>query len=159
MRSLLSLLAPTFTPIGPESRLRRSNRSNAAGWPRLLKPIRLITARSSDKPEQPRERIAGLRERRDRAHFDEAEAEREHLLGDFGILVEARGKSDRIGKAQPRDPRLERRRRWRSGRECGACPQFQKGDRRPMRALGVEAKQQRTDQRVEGHALRSSCRT
>jgi hypothetical protein len=41
-----------------------------------------------------------LRSWRQGADLDEAETEAEHLPPDLGILVEAGGKSDRIGKAQ-----------------------------------------------------------
>src|SRR5690606_38177388 len=50
------------------------------------------------QPEKPRQRIARLGERRDGADFDEAEAEAEELVGDGAVLVEAGGKTDRIGQ-------------------------------------------------------------
>ena len=53
------------------------------------------------EPEQPRPRIAGLRLRRDGADFDEAEAEPQQRVRHFGVLVEARGDADRIGKLRP----------------------------------------------------------
>ena len=44
--------------------------------------------------------IAGLRPRRHRAGLDEAEAERQHGVADLGMLVEAGGEPDRIGKGE-----------------------------------------------------------
>ncbi len=42
------------------------------------------------EPEHPRPRIAGLRQRRDGADFDKAEAEAQQRIGHLGVLVEAR---------------------------------------------------------------------
>ncbi len=53
------------------------------------------------EPKQPRPRIAGLRQRRDGADFDEAEADAQQRVRHFGVLVEARRDADRIGKLSP----------------------------------------------------------
>ena len=52
------------------------------------------------KAEDPRARIAGLRQRRDGADFDEAKADAKERVGHLGVLVEARRHPDRIGKIQ-----------------------------------------------------------
>ena len=54
-----------------------------------------------DQAEEPRRRIAGLRPRRHRADLDEAEAEAQHRVGHLGMLVEAGGEPDRVGKLAP----------------------------------------------------------
>ena len=61
------------------------------------------------QPEHARPRIAGLRQRRDGADLDEAEAQPQQRVGHFGVLVEARRDADRIGKAQPERPHREPR--------------------------------------------------
>ena len=85
-------------------------------------------------------RIAGLRARRQRADFDEAESETEHRVGDFGIFVEACREADRIGKVETegvdREARIIRRRRT-------TGQQFQRRDRRAMRRFSVEQTQKR----------------
>jgi hypothetical protein len=61
----------------------------------------IVEAKSIDdgviffQAEQARLRIALLRSRRKRAHFNKAEAKREHLFGYFRIFVEPRGEADR----------------------------------------------------------------
>ena len=57
--------------------------------------------------EQSRARIAGLRPGRDRAHFDEAEAERGERIDVLAVLVQPGGQTDWIGKFEPH--RLHRR--------------------------------------------------
>ena len=61
------------------------------------------------RSEQPRTRIARLRQRRDRADLDEAEAEMKKRVGNLGVLVEARRKADRIGEVQPEGPHCKPR--------------------------------------------------
>ncbi len=103
-------------------------------------------------------RIAGLRARRQRADFDEAEPETEHRVGDFGIFVEAGRKADRIGKVETegvdRETRIIRRRR-------PTGQQFQRGDRRMVRRFSVEQTQKRRCDREGVRHLRrpeKSCR-
>ncbi len=94
--------------------------------------------------EGARARIAGLRARRQRADFDEAEAEAEHRVGNFGVFIEARRKADWIWKIEAESgdgqARVVLRRRARRQK-------FQRGDGRAMRALGVEQTQQRRCER------------
>jgi len=60
--------------------------------------------------EQPRFGIARLPARRDGADLGKAEAEAEDCVGDAGILVIARGQSDRVGEvASPQALRQDRR--------------------------------------------------
>src|SRR5205814_9190427 len=100
------------------------------------------------QPEQARLRIALLWARGQRAYLDEAEAERQQLLGHFGVLVEACRQADGRRKIETSDCRLER------FREIGRPPrwdQFQRLDSQPVRRLGVERKGQWADERVEAH--------
>ena len=59
------------------------------------------------EPEQSRPWIAGLRQRRDGADFDETEADAQQRIGDLGILVEAGGDADRIWEIEPEDAHRE----------------------------------------------------
>ena len=67
------------------------------------------------QPENPRPRIAGLRQRRHRAGFDEAEAEPQNRIDRLAVLVEPRREAERIGEIKAerfhREPRIIRRRR------------------------------------------------
>src|SRR5271170_3181057 len=69
----------------------------------------------ANKAKQPRLRIAALRERRQRADFDKAEAEPEETRDDFGVLVEAGRHADRVCESQSErrdgEARIGRRRR------------------------------------------------
>ena len=56
------------------------------------------------QPKNPRPRIARLRPRRHGADLDKAETELQQRVGDFGVLVEAGGHADRIGKIQAKGP-------------------------------------------------------
>src|SRR3546814_2814410 len=64
-----------------------------------------------DQPEQPRTRIALLRQRGQRADLDEAEAEVRHRVRDAGVLVETRRDADGIGKGETREPASEQDRK------------------------------------------------
>ena len=99
------------------------------------------------EPEQPRPRIAALRLRRHRADLDEAEAEPQQRVRHLGILVEARGHADRIGKVEAEG----------AHRELGIVSaqldrrqEFQAVDREAMRILGIDPAQQRQREGVEG---------
>ena len=117
--------APRAKSAGPVVRCpcwrRGSARSHrAAGGPRaaapiasmpsLLKPKRLIAARSCGQPEEPRLRIARLRPRRRRADLEKAEAGPRQRRQRHGVLVEARGEPHRVRQLQPGQPRAQPRR-------------------------------------------------
>jgi hypothetical protein len=91
-----------------------------------------------------------LSARRDRPAFDEAETQRRKAVDMFGILVEAGGDADSIGKAKAHR-RHRRRRRRRNEKRCDA--QFGRGiearERCLVRGLGIEREQQRSAQGVE----------
>ena len=98
------------------------------------------------QPEQPRPRIADLRQRRHRADLDKAEAETQQRIGRLRALVEACGHADRIGKIQPEcahgelrivRPRPDRRQ------------QPQAMDRHAMGVFRIEPAQQRQREGVE----------
>ena len=98
------------------------------------------------EPEQPRPRIAGLRQWRDGADFDEAEADTQQRIGHLGVLVEACGDADRIGEIEPehaqRQPLVVARRR-RQRRE------FQHFDCDTVGVFRVERAQERPGQAIE----------
>ena len=152
MRSALSLLAPILTPITPCMCVQSIRRCKRVGCPRLLNPMRLITARSSASRNRRGLRIARLRPRRQRAHLDEAEAERQHLLGHLGILVEARGEPDRSREVEPGDRRPQRSAESRAG--GAAARSFSAAIVARCARLRVEREGQRADERVEGIADR-----
>ena len=90
------------------------------------------------KSEGARAIVAGLCQRRQRADFDEAEALPQHGVGNFGVLVEARRETHRIGEVETerldRKARIVRLRRARR-------QEFQRGDCGAMRVLGVKEAQ------------------
>ena len=105
-----------------------------------------MTPSIGSEPEQPRPRIAGLRQRRDGADFDEAEAETQQSIGHFGVLVEARSNADRVGKIESERPQrqplvIARRRRQRG--------EFQHFDRQPVGVFRVERVQERPGEAIE----------
>ena len=69
--------------------------------------------------EQARPRIARLRARRDRADLDEAETECGERVDMLGVLVEACGQADRIGKLDLHHAYRGPRNGWR--KETGEC--------------------------------------
>ena len=62
--------------------------------------MRLMSARGTAQPEQPRPRISRLRPRRDRAHFDVTEAERAQRIEVVAVLVETGRQADRMREAK-----------------------------------------------------------
>ena len=94
--------------------------------------------------------VAGLRARRDGAAFDEAETERGETVDVRGILVEAGGKADPVGKLQSHcgDGRWQRTRNKRLHE-----PQPRRGvearERHAVRGFGVEGEEQRAKERVD----------
>jgi len=101
--------------------------------------------------EQPRLGITGLGSRCKSTHLDEPEAEREHLLGDLGILVEPGREADRRREVEPGDAAPQRFRKV--GRSMRRH-QPQRLDRQPMRRLRVERESQRPDDPIKGHVPR-----
>ena len=83
--------------------------------------------------EQSRTGVAVLRSRRQRADLHEAETERQHRARNLGVLVEAGGEPERIGKPQSQD--LHGQAGIGSGRPRRRGD-FQRVDRRAMRRLG-----------------------
>ena len=75
------------------------------------------------EPEEPRPRIAGLRQRRHRADLDEAETEAEHRVRHRAVLVEAGGEPDRVGEGEAErldgEPRIAGLRRGADAAEAG----------------------------------------
>src|SRR5437660_5220277 len=96
--------------------------------------------------KQTRARIAGLRTRRDRADFDEAETERQQIVRRDPILVETCGKTDRVRELQTERAHGEPRIVGSRPRQPGA---LQREQRRVMRALRIERMQQRPRQLEE----------
>ncbi len=86
-----------------------------------------------------------------RAHFHEAESQREHGAWDFGVLVEAGGEAERIGELKPKgfdcNSRIAR-----SGRS--ARRDLQRVDRRAMGRLRWQMLQNRSRHITELHASR-----
>jgi hypothetical protein len=99
--------------------------------------------------EQPFAAVARLRPRRHRAGFGKAEAERQHGVGHFRILVEAGRQPDGIGKVDIEDARGENWivRRLRAAHEA----KLQGADGQAMRGFRLDQAQERTRERVEGH--------
>ncbi len=90
--------------------------------------------------------IAGLRPRRHRPDFDKAEAEPQQRIGNRGVLVKARGNSDRIGKIAPKGADAKRRVIGSSARN--RCKP-QRVDRKLVRVLRIDDAQQRKRQTVK----------
>ena len=82
-----------------------------AAAPSLLKPKRLMTARSRGQAEQARARVAGLRPRRGGADLDEAEAGAAEGGDGAGVLVEAGGEAERVRQVEAGEAGGEAR-RW-----------------------------------------------
>ena len=105
--------------------------------------MRLMTAPSSGRRNRRGRGFPGCGSRRDRAHLDEAEAERQHRVGHLGVLVEAGGEADRDWRSA--DPTAVVARIGSSlahaarGSQAGA----QRADRQPMRPLRLQPADQR----------------
>ena len=103
--------------------------------------------------KEPRARIACLRQRRDRADLDEAEARGEHRVGHFGVLVEARRKADRIRKGKPKHVHREAGIGLRDRRS--SKPLRRRRDRQPVRPLRIEQAQHSRGAIGKAHAISS----
>ena len=135
---------------------RAAGRLPQEARPRPLEAV-VVEAQAVDdgrvlpQAKQARPGVAVLRLRRQRADLDEAEAELQHRARDFGVLVEAGGKPERIGKSQSQDldrkPRIGRRRLRRRG-------DLQCVDRRAMRSLRRQTLENGTCDFGEPHASR-----
>ena len=84
--------------------------------PRLVfLPARAVEAQAVDhrlvlgEAEQSRARIALLRFRRHRSDLDEAEPKPQQRIRHFGVLVEACGHAQRVGKVQTEGANREQR--------------------------------------------------
>ena len=98
--------------------------------------------------EQPRARIAGLRQRRDGADLGEAEAHAEHGRAHARVLVEACGDAERIGKRQAK--RLDSQPLVVGPGAARIEPGLQRPESELVRPLGVEREKQRPDKCVGG---------
>jgi hypothetical protein len=95
----------------------RSARSSTTSAQALLRTgdALVVEAQSIDdgavfaQTEDPGLRVSRLGFRRHSAGFHEAKAERQHRFGCFGVLVETRGQSDWIPKAETERFNLESR--------------------------------------------------
>src|SRR5690606_9860064 len=89
------------------------------------------------QPEDARLWIPGLRQRRHRADFDKAEAERKKRVGNLGVLVVAGRHAERVVEGDAGDGGLEPEVvTWRQrDRQAG----FQCLDRQAVRRFGIEA--------------------
>ena len=93
-----------------------------------------------------------MRARRRRADFDEAEAERRQRVDVRAVLVETGGEPDRIGELEPEHARRQRLRAQREQRiQADAVGGLDRSEAQIVRALGVEAEQERAGEGV--HAL------
>ena len=93
--------------------------------------------------EHPRPGVAGLGPRDDPAHLDEAEAEAQQRVGHARALVESGREADRVGEAAAQQVDGEAR----VVRRPGAGGQERQGaERQVVRALRVEAVEQRPDE-------------
>ncbi len=106
------------------------------------------------EPENARPRIAGLRQRRDGADLDKAEAQAEQRVGHLGVLVEAGRDTDRIWEVEAEGPHPQPRIIGR-GLQGGGDPQAPDGKR--MGGFRIEKPQQRPGQTIKKanhHGLR-----
>ena len=72
-----------------------------ADAPSLLKPMRLMIARSAAQAEQARARIARLRAWRDRADLDKGKSLPQQPGEGLAVLVEARRQPERVRQVEP----------------------------------------------------------
>ena len=110
------------------------------------------------QPEQARARIARLRQRRDRADLDEAEARAQQGVGNLGALVETRGEAEGIWKVEPEGAHAQARIALRRG---GKRRMAQREHGGAVRVLRVHAEEQGArdgaEQTHHGSALSKSC--
>ena len=102
-----------FTPMTARFARRRSFASRCGGClgAAVVEAHPVDDRAVGDEPEQPRPRIAVLRDRGERAHLDVPEAERVQPAGAADVLVEARRDAERRVEAQSerRRPRARAR--------------------------------------------------
>ena len=130
--------------FGPSCPARRSPRPRRQALEHGIGALRIEAEPVDDafvgvEPEQARARIASLRQRRDGADLDEAETEPQQRVGHFGILVEARGHPDRVGKVQAEGAHRQPLVAARSRRQRG---ELQHADRESVGVFRVERMQQ-----------------
>ena len=89
---------PMLTPMGNGGRWSDFNRAATASAPSLLKPMRFRIARRSGSRCIRGLGLPACGLRRDRAEFDEAEAERPPGRHRDRVLIEPAGEADAIGK-------------------------------------------------------------
>ncbi len=100
--------------------------------------------------EQARARVAVLRQRRDGADFEEAEAEPGQAVDVVAVLVEPGGEADRI--REPEAHGVDRARRHRLGQAAGEAGGIQEGDAVHADAVGgfgVEGEEEFADEGIE----------
>ncbi len=98
------------------------------------------------QPEDARARIALLRQGRDRADLDEAEAEIEERVDHFAVLVEAGGEPERIGKVEIEHPAGEPRV---GERPAGNDVAAETVESEPMCLFRIEAEEKWPEQRID----------
>ena len=137
-----------FTPITARLARRRSfaSRRAAASAPCVVEAHPVDHGAVGDEPEQPRPRVAVLRDRRDRAHLDVPEPERVQPLRAADVLVEARPRRRTASRRSARAPRSAAagagRVSARAAHENGGTPSSADHDhRRVVRGLGVHARE------------------
>ena len=147
---------PVGADIDADQSRRATGRAAQEARPRPLEAV-VVEAEAVDdgrvlsQAKQARPGVPVLRPRGQRTDLDEAETELQHRAGDFGVLVEAGGKPEGVGKAQPEDldrkPGIGRRRLRRRG-------DLQRVDRRAMRGLRRQTLENVACDPGEPHALR-----
>ena len=92
-----------------------------------------------EETKDARARVAWLGKRSERPDLDKAKSQRQRRVERLGVLIEAGGEADRIGKIEPENLRRETGivRRGRAPRQ-----QPQRRDRQTMRVFGAQPAQQ-----------------
>ncbi len=104
--------------------------------------------------EDARARIAGLRQRRHRADFGKAHAEREHGVRHLAVLVETGRDADRVLEVKTEKIDAE-------GDGIGPVParpeaHAERADRQTVRGFGIDDAGEGTDEREKIHAVQLS---
>ena len=105
------------------------------------------------QPEDARLRVAGLRQRRDRADLGKAEAEAKQRIGNLGVLVVAGGHAERIGEIDAADADFQPV--VAHGPPGDRQPAFQRRDRQAVGGFRIECEQEPLAEPVE-HAHSAS---
>src|SRR3569623_798447 len=111
-----------------------------------VEPHAVDDARVLFETDLPRPRIARLRQWRDRADLDEAEAEPQQRVRHLGVLVETRRHPDRVWKVEPEGTAREYQTVRLRARHRKAAQAL---DGKPMRIFRIELAQQGQRQMVE----------